>query len=146
MQRKRCACCQKFFTLRPQTPQQKFCSADTCQKERRRRWQQDKLRCDPHYRENQARVNAQWHERNPDYWQDYRQRHPEYVERNRARQRERDAKRREVLLAKMDVSTRASPIPAGLYRLSPGTSADLAKMDAWMVRITPVARREAPSG
>src|ERR1700693_6476014 len=44
---------------------------------------------------------------------------PEYCERNRALQRERDARRGERVLAKMDVSTRDPPVPSGTYRLSP---------------------------
>ena len=70
------------------------------------------------------------------YWCDYRRTHPEYSERNRRLQHERDARRRERVLAKMDVSTRETPIPSGLYRLTSVTGDDLAKMDAWMVRIT----------
>jgi hypothetical protein len=61
-------------------------------------------------------------------------------------QRERDARRRERVLAKMDASTRDSPIPSGTYRLSPVTREDLAKMDAWMVRITVVSKQYGSSG
>ena len=61
-------------------------------------------------------------------------------------QRERDARRRERDLAKMDVSTGDSPVASGTYRLSPVTREDLAKMDAWMVRITVVSKHYAPTG
>ena len=66
----------------------------------------------------------------PDYWDDYRRSRPKYSERNRRLQHERNVRRRERVLAKMDVSTRETPIPSGLYRLSPVTGDDLAKMDA----------------
>jgi hypothetical protein len=46
----------------------------------------------------------------------------------------------------MDVSAGDSPVPSGTYRLSPVTREDLAKMDAWMVQITVVSKRYAPSG
>jgi len=61
-------------------------------------------------------------------------------------QRERDARRRERVLAKMDVSAGDSPVPSGTYRLSPVTREDLAKMDAWMVRITVVSKQYGLSG
>jgi hypothetical protein len=62
--------------------------------------------------------------------------HPEYTEGNRARQQERDARRRERVLAKMDVSTRDAAVPSGTYRLDPVAGGGLAKMDAWTVEIT----------
>ncbi|HRE72339.1 MAG TPA: hypothetical protein PLC14_17695 [Accumulibacter sp.] len=96
--------------LQPQNPDQCFCSADACQRERRRRWQAAKRQSDPDYRENQKRAQKGWAERHPDYWRAYREQHPEYVARNRARQRERA----------LD--------PAGV-----------AKMDAWMVEITVIS-------
>ena len=86
-----------------------------------------------------------WAERHRDYWRQYRQTHPQYSERNRVLQRERDARRRERVLAKMDVSARDSPVASGTYRLSPVTRDDLAKMDAWVVRITVVSKQYAPT-
>ena len=68
-------------------------------------------------------------------WREYRRTHPDYRERNCTQQRERDARRREPVLAKMDVSTRDSPVPSGTYRLSPVLADGLAKMDAWTVEI-----------
>jgi hypothetical protein len=85
--------------------------------------------------ENQTRAQHDWAERHPDYWREYRRAHPEYEEHNRARQRERDSRRRERVLAKMDVSTRDSAVPSGTYRLSPVSAEGLAKMDAWTVEI-----------
>src|SRR3970040_92729 len=116
-----------------------------CQQERRRRWQYARRQSDPDYRDNQSRAQESWAERHPDYWREYRRTHREYRERNRSLQRERDTRRRERVLAKMDVSTGDSPVPSGTYRLTPVTREDLAKMDAWMVRITVVYKEYGPS-
>ena len=146
MESKQCAGCCKPFHPCPQTPEQCYCSSPACQRERRRRWQQRRRQTDPEYRENQARAQRAWGERHPDYWREYRRAHPEYGERNRALQRERDGRRRERVLAKMDVSTRDSPVPSGTYRLSPVRREDLAKMDAWTVEITVLSTPYEPSG
>ena len=146
MESKQCAGCGKAFHPHPQTPKQTYCSSLVCQRERRRRWQQARRQSDPEYRDNQSRAQASWAERHRDYWREYRRTHPEYSERNRGLQRERDARRRERVLAKMDVSPRDSPVPSGTYRLSPVTHDDLAKRDAWMVRITVVSKQYEPTG
>lgn len=146
MESKCCAACDQTFRPRPQTPEQCYCSSPACQRERRRRWQQRRRQTDPEYRDNQARAQRAWGARHPDYWREYRRAHPEYGERNRMLQRERDGRRRERVLAKMDVSTRDSPVPSGTYRLSPVRREDLAKMDAWTVEITVLSMPYAPSG
>ena len=146
MQSKQCAGCCKPFHLRAQTPKQCFCASPACQRERRRRWQFTRRQSDPEYHDNQSRAQRAWGERHPEYWRAYRLAHPEYGERNRALQRERDARRRERRLAKMDVSTGDSPVPSGAYRLRAATREDLAKMDAWMVRITVVSKHYEPTG
>ena len=145
MESKRCASCGKAFHPRRQSPKQTYCSSVPCQRERRRRWQQTR-RGDPDYRDNQARAQAAWAAQHRDYWSDYRRLHPEYSKRNRLLQRERDSRRRERVLAKMDVSPYETPVPSGIYRLSPVTRDDLAKVDALMVKITAVTTTYAPSG
>lgn len=67
-----CISCGRSFNVRPQSPTQKFCSAATCQRERRRRWAKEKLHSDPDYRANQLAAQRAWHARNPDYWKSYR--------------------------------------------------------------------------
>ena len=146
MASKRCTACGAVFEPRPQSPKQSFCAAPACQRERRRRWQRERRTSDPAYRENQARAQQAWADQNAGYWCEYRQAHPEYVQRNRQLQRERDSSRRLRVLAKMDASTRETPIASGTYRLSPATSDDLAKMDAWTVQITVISGSYAPSG
>ena len=146
MKSKQCAGCGEAFHPRPQTPKQTYCPAPACQRERRRRWQRTRRQHDAEYRDNQSRAQASWAARHPDYWREYRQTHPEADERNRALQRERDARRRTRVLAKMDASTAVSPVPSGTYRLSPVTPGNLAKMDAWMVQITLVSTQNGAAG
>ena len=128
-----------MFRPRPQVPGQRFCPALTCQRERKRRWQQAKRASDPDYRLNQVHAQRNWGARHPEYWHAYRLGHPEYCGRNREKQHERDRRRAERRLAKMDVWTGDSVIPSGTYHLSPMTSGNLAKMDVWTVEIALVS-------
>ena len=136
MECKSCASCGEAFRPRPQVPDQSFCPAPSCQRERKRRWQQAKRASDPDYRLNQAQAQQAWAARHAGYWHAYRRDHPEYCARNRIRQQERDRRRAQGRLAKMDVWTPESVIPSGTYRLRPVSAGDLAKMDAWTVEIT----------
>ena len=136
MESRRCTACGQAFRPRPQVPQQSYCTTPACQRERRRRWQQAKRQSDPDYHDNQARAQRAWCKRNPDYWREYRRTHPQYRERNRTQQRQRNARRGERLIAKMDASTRVLPVPSGLYRINRAPAARIAKMDAWTVEIT----------
>jgi len=136
MESRRCAACGQAFRPRPQVPLQCYCPAAACQRERRRLWRQEKRRGDPDYRDNQARAQRAWCERNPDYWHKYRLKHPEYVDVNRAQQRERNARQREGTIAKIDASAPSFPVPSGIYRISQAPPIGIAKMDAWTVEIT----------
>jgi hypothetical protein len=146
MQSRRCVACGQVFHPRAQSPNQCYCALPACQRERRRRWQRARRRDDPAYQENQAQAQRAWAERHPDYWREYRRTHPDYRERNRVQQHERDGRRREPVLAKMDASTRDSPVPSGTYRLSPVLADGLAKMDAWTVEIVVLSTPCGPSG
>jgi hypothetical protein len=136
MDSKCCAACGQLFRLRPQVPHQLYCSAPACQRTRRQRWQQQKLKTDPDYRDNQARAQQSWRQRNPDYYRKYRKTHPDYAESNRTQQRERNARLQNDPIAKMDASIPAIPLPSGIYRLSLLTADGIAKMDVWTVEIT----------
>ena len=136
MESRRCAACRLVFRPRPQVPMQCYCPAAACKRERRRLWQKEKRRGDSDYRDNQARAQHAWCERNPDYWREYRIEHPQYVERNRTQQRERNARQRERRVAKMNASPPDFPVPSGIYRISKAPSIRIAKMDAWIVEIT----------
>ncbi|MCP4286741.1 MAG: hypothetical protein GY792_20225, partial [Gammaproteobacteria bacterium] len=65
MEKKRCAACRKHFHPRPQSPDQKFCSAAQCQRERKRRWQKARRAADPDYRDNDVQANRDWRSRHP---------------------------------------------------------------------------------
>ncbi|HEX8010530.1 MAG TPA: hypothetical protein VF814_06290 [Casimicrobiaceae bacterium] len=145
MECKPCACCGQAFRPHPQVPEQRFCSAAACQRARKRLWQQAKRASDEDYRLNQARAQAAWVARHPDYWQRYRRQHPEYCERNRLAQRQRDRRRAEAPLAKMDACGREALIRSGTYRLCPVAAGDLAKMDAWTVEITLLSEHDEGS-
>ena len=84
---KQCQACGHPFTPRSQNPNQKYCTNSECQRERRRRWQQQKRRDDADYRDNDARASKAWAIENPEYWKQYRDDNPAYAERNRNLQR-----------------------------------------------------------
>lgn len=104
MEKRLCAACRQLFSPRPQVPRQSYCRAAVCQRERRRRWQEAKLRTDPDYRENQRSAQKAWCRRNSDYWREYRRTHHEYRERNKAQQRVRNRNGAKPKIAKMDSS------------------------------------------
>lgn len=119
MPTKNCACCGEIFTPRLQVPNQSFCSAPACQRERRLRWQRDKMLTDPDYRDNQSRSQRAWLDRNPDYWRTYR------------RQTDKNSSPH---LATPVVATGA-PL-SGLYRIK-FRQEPPAKSDVWIAEITP---------
>ena len=146
MDKRRCLACRAVFTVRAQTPEQRYCSAPGCQRERRRRWQREKRRSDPDYRENQRLAQQRWVSSHREYWRRYRAEHPQYTAANRTKQRERDRSRREresvpsarADLAKSDASTPDFSAFSGTYRLVPVTRG-LAKMDVWTVELHPLS-------
>lgn len=71
-----CLACGNPFHPLLRVPNQRYCSAAACQRERRRRWQRRRLRVDADYRDNQARAQSNWRARHPDYWRQYRATHP----------------------------------------------------------------------
>jgi hypothetical protein len=146
MEQRRCLSCRLRFRPRPQTPGQRYCGAEACQRERRRRWQRKRQQSDGDYRDNQRRAQQAWAARHREYWRDWRHRHPEYCERNRRQQRLRDGRRRPATLAKKDASTPDLRVPSGTYRLVPTAVTGLAKMDAWTVEIAVITAPYADAG
>lgn len=131
----RCKCCGRRFTRRAQNPDQKYCHRKACQNERRRRWRQQKLGCDPNYRRNGKDSQKRWLQNHADYWREYRAGHPQYVERNRSLQKGRDRRKRDLqavtrtgaVLAKSDACTAESHSIPVYYELLPAQPACLAK-------------------
>ncbi len=134
METKTCNACGRTFTLRPQNPNQSYCTDPKCQRERRRRWQQQKRRDDADYRDNDARASKAWAAENPTYWKQYRDETPSYAERNRNLQQQRNQKLRASVIANEDVSLPRNPLPAGRYRMVQ-ISDDGASGDVWIVEI-----------
>jgi hypothetical protein len=120
--------CRRLFLPNPQVHNHQYCNRKDCQRVRKRRWQRQKMKNDPEYRDNQRDAQQCWMEQNRDYWRRYRDQHPEYVKRNRLLQRERDRRRRIRDLAKMDASDEISLIKPGSYYLIPAKG-NLVKMD-----------------
>ena len=129
-QKIRCAnpACRRLFLPNPHVHNHQYCNRKDCQRVRKRRWQRQKMKNDPEYRDNQRDAQQCWMEQNRDYWRRYRDKHPEYVKRNRLLQRERDRRRRIRDLAKMDASDEISLIKPGSYYLIPAKG-NLVKMD-----------------
>lgn len=145
IEKRRCAACKKPFVPNARVRNQRFCSQDSCQKERRRREQQERRRRDPDYRENERCAQERRKEKNPHYSRDFRRNNPEAAKRNRLKQRERDRRRRgrEVvpgeLLATEAPSAGVSPIRSGTYELTPIAKGVLATEASMTVEISLVS-------
>ncbi len=135
MECRRCAGCGRRFRPCLQVKEQRYCGLPACQRERRRRWKWNRRQNDEDYRQTQALAHRAWSEAHPGYWRDYRESHPDYVERNRVLQRERDLRRRVADLAKGNASEPISPVSSGIYRMEAVAPEDLAKRNAWTVKI-----------
>ena len=135
---KQCQACGHPFTPRSQNPNQKYCTNSECQRERRRRWQQQKRRDDADYRDNDARASKAWATENPEYWKRYRDENPAYAERNRNLQQQRNQNLRTSVIANEDVSRPFNQLPAGRYRMVRIEDGS-ANGDAWIVEIAILA-------
>jgi len=133
---KQCAGCGQAFQPRPQTPDQTFCSAPTCQRARKRQWQRSKLQSDPDYRANQRQAQRDWQSRHPDYWRNYRDSHPQYAERRRNRQQSGPFSN--AVGAKMDVWIPPISLPPGMYKIAPVRGCGVSGSDSLVVQITAV--------
>ena len=118
-------------------------------KEKRLKWQREKLATDKDYRENQKAAQKAWIKRNPGYSKKYRENHPEYVEKNRKDQRARNKKQKihkelpdfvKSEIAKMDVLKPKKVIISGYYKLIPLYPEKIAKMDELIVKIDIISK------
>ncbi len=159
---KLCEQCQQPFTPCPSASHQSICGKVECHRGRKRKWQREKLRTDPTYRENQAAARKAWREKNPDYMAGYRRRHPGYVDQNRARQQTRNKQRRPVpfsaagppspekdggaRIVKMD-GLRPDPIKlSGRFLLVPVTPGRIVNVDGLLVDLQPVSGQSPATG
>ena len=105
MSDRRCPYCQQVFQPARYHSQQVVCSRPSCQRQRRRDYQRQKIASDPVYRQVSQESSQKWRRAHPGYWKQYRQSHAEQAERNRQRQQRRDQKRRLVNLANNNLAT-----------------------------------------
>lgn len=143
--RRRCAACGRLFEALPQVPEQSYCRDPACQRERRKLWQRQRRSMDPDYQDNQARAQAEWLKRNPDYWRDYRLRHPEYTDRNRELQRQRARDDRGGSTPILEAQDLWPALTSGLFALRVISAARVAKMDvSYLVELVPVMGEPGP--
>lgn len=126
-----CLGCSEFFI--PRNKMQQYCSKPDCQKARKARWQRQKIKNDPDYRETQKLSNQKWLRKNPDYWKTYRKENPKKTVRNRILQRVRNRRMnsrypigKTTIIAKMDARKSSQIELEGGFWLVP----TVAKMDA----------------
>jgi hypothetical protein len=145
--KRRCRHCGCLFKVCNKVKKHDYCSKKECQLARKRNWQEEKLKADQTYREDQRSAQQDWHANNPDYWKQYRQKNKRYTETNRRKQRYRNARRRKKVsnlpprkpIAKMDALMRQNDIISGRYKLVPVGTQLIAKMDAIIVEIIAIS-------
>jgi len=137
----RCIHCGVGFTPAPQVPSQAYCSKTDCQKERRRQWQKNKLQSDPDYRDNQARAQKAWTDKNPNYWRKHREGSTNYGNLLKSEQDSITPKRRNTS-NKMDLLNKHQTIREalhdGVFRLKVLAEPDDVKMDVWIVELSSI--------
>lgn len=142
-----CQHCKRLIAANPRLKgQQRYCGDKRCQRARKRIWQRNKIASDGQYRLRQKQCQRRWCQSRPlhQYQREYRERHRQYVEVNRQKQIERNNKRdRQVemeKIVKMDTLAHSSE-KTGIYllhRLRRGASGKIVKMDALVVKLTPL--------
>lgn len=136
---------EKVKNIRLKTDQE-YCSAITCQRARKKAWQQQKMSQDELYRQQQEDCLQQWRKQRPLhlYQKQYRLDHPDYVIKNRKQQLRRNRKQTVLKslfrIVKMDASTQDRTIN---YLINPRqglNSKKIVKMDALLMQVTVLAK------
>ena len=138
---KQCKACGNAFLPHPKVPHQTYCSSPECQRERRRRWLEEKRQIDADYHGNEPQKIEQWRNENPDYWKQYRQANPNYANRNRNLQQTRNQRARNTVIANEDVLPKEFPVSSGRYRLIPIIADVIANEYELIVEITVLSMR-----
>jgi endogenous inhibitor of DNA gyrase (YacG/DUF329 family) len=133
---KQCKACGKAFQSHPKVPTQTYCSSPECQRERRRRWLEEKRQVDADYQGNEPQKIEQWRNEHPDYWKQYRQANPDYADRNRNLQQTRNQRSRNPVIANEYELPKFSSLPSGRYRLIPVIADVIANEYEFIVEIT----------
>ena len=133
---KQCKACGKAFQSHPKVPNQTYCSSPECQRERRRRWLEEKRQFDADYQGNEPQKIEQWRNEHPDYWKQYRLDNPDYANRNRNLQQIRNQRSRNPMIANEYELPELSPLASGRYRLIPVIADVIANEYELIVEIT----------
>lgn len=133
---KQCKACGKAFQSHPKVPNQTYCSSPECQRERRRRWLEEKRQFDADYQGNEPQKIEQWRNEHPDYWKQYRLDNPDYANRNRNLQQTRNHRSRNPMIANVYEFPELSPLASGRYRLIPVIADVIANEYELIVEIT----------
>ena len=133
---KQCKACGKAFQSHPKVPNQTYCSSPECQRERRRRWLEEKRQFDADYQGNEPQKIEQWRNEHPDYWKQYRLDNPDYANRNRNLQQTRKQRSRNPMIANVYELPELSPLASGRYRLIPVIADVIANEYELIVEIT----------
>ncbi|MFO7884508.1 MAG: hypothetical protein R6U68_06780 [Desulfobacteraceae bacterium] len=143
-----CQCCGRRTPRDPRVKiRQKYCGQKLCQQSRKNRWEKDRLKKDPSYRQRRNLQKSEWRKKHPahQYQQDYRKEHPDYVEINREKQQIRNKNAQKAApgvmgsnIVKTDALTVESPIRGGLYEILPCKTRpgeNIVKTDALIVEL-----------
>ena len=133
---KQCKACGKAFQSHPKVPNQTYCSSPECQRERRRRWLEEKRQFDADYQGNEPQKIEQWRNEHPNYWKQYRLDNPDYANRNRNLQQTRNQQSRNPMIANVYELPELSPLASGRYRLIPVIADVIANEYELIVEIT----------
>ena len=133
---KQCKACGKAFQSHPKVPNQTYCSSPECQRERRRRWLEEKRQFDADYQGNEPQKIEQWRNEHPDYWKQYRLDNPDYANRNRNLQQTRNQRSRNPMITNVYELPELSPLASGRYRLIPVIADVIANEYELIVEIT----------
>jgi len=133
---KQCKACGTAFQPHPKVPNQTYCSSPECQRERRRRWLEEKRQFDADYQGNEPQKIEQWRNEHPDYWKQYRLDNPDYANRNRNLQQTRNQRSRNPMIANVYELPELSPLASGRYRLIPVIDDVIANEYELIVEIT----------
>ena len=115
-----CPYCCKPFEPSSFHPKQTVCLSPACQRRRRSEYHRSKIATDQLYRQQCADSRKSWRESHPDYQRQYRNAHKAYTEQNRAKQRQRNQKRKLALIVKNNLALDVKRLPAEVWMAGPG--------------------------
>lgn len=142
-----CIHCKEKIKANPRLKgNQQYCHKAECQRERKRLWQQEKMKNDKDYKGKQIGIIKRWQEKRhwDKYMSDYRSDNPEYVKMNRQRQTKRNKARsqreKDAKIVKVDSllvsSSKTNAYKMTSYRM--GLAGKIVKVDSLMVELKPI--------